>query len=158
MKPMSLYMDLGPVFDTQQILEAFYFALIVSYNIARAILVYIFISYTLFEQRFINNIFSKFFEPNYDLIVNSINNKYIYLDAIPIDITGIIDSMNVKVFGKDTVNITGLVEVDEATLFHEFISEDIGETLISSDGVVMSYSLNVPIKDEGKFQKKKNII
>ena len=36
--------------------------------------------------------------------------------------------------------------------FHEFISEDIGETLISSDGVVMSYSLNVPIKDEGKFQ------
>ena len=96
--------------------------------------------------------FSKFFEPNYDLIVNSINNKYIYLDAIPIDITGIIDSMNVKIFGKDTVNITGLIEVDEATLFHEFISEDIGETLISSDGVVMSYSLNVPIKDEGKFQ------
>ncbi|MEL0174545.1 MAG: translocation/assembly module TamB domain-containing protein [bacterium] len=96
--------------------------------------------------------FSKFFEPKYDLIVNSINNKYIYLDAIPIDITGIIDSMNVKVFGKDTVNITGLIEVDEATLFHEFISEDIGETLISSDGVVMSYSLNVPIKDEGKFQ------
>ena len=95
---------------------------------------------------------SKFFEPYYDLIVNSINNKYIYLDAIPIDITGIIDSMNVKVFGKDTVNITGLIEVDEATLFHEFISEDIGETLISSDGVVMSYSLNVPIKDEGKFQ------
>ena len=96
--------------------------------------------------------FSKFFEPNYDLIVKSINNKYIYLDAIPIDITGIIDSLNVKVFGKDTVNITGLIEVDEATLFHEFISEDIGETLISSDGVVMSYSLNVPIKDEGKFQ------
>mgnify|MGYP002031649832 FL=1 len=96
--------------------------------------------------------FSKFFEPNYDLIVQSINNKYIYLDAIPIDITGIIDSINVKVFGKDTVNITGLIEVDEATLFHEFISEDIGETLISSDGVVMSYSLNVPIKDEGKFQ------
>jgi hypothetical protein len=56
-------MDLGPVFDTQQVLEAFYFALIVSYNIARAILVYIFISYTLFEQRFTNNIFSKFFEP-----------------------------------------------------------------------------------------------
>ena len=60
MKPMSLYMDLGPVFDTQQVLEAFYFALIVSYNIARAILVYIFISYTLLEQRFTNNIFSKF--------------------------------------------------------------------------------------------------
>ena len=96
--------------------------------------------------------FSKFFEPNYDLSVNSINNKYIYLDAIPIDITGIIDSMDVKIFGKDTVNITGIIEVDEATLFHEFISEDIGETLISSDEVVMSYSLNVPIKDEGKFQ------
>ena len=64
------------------------------------------------------------------------------MDAIPIDITGIIDSMNVKVFGKDTVNITGLIEVDEATLFHEFISEDIGETLILSDGVVMSYSKN----------------
>ena len=60
MKPMSLYMDLGPVFDTQQILEAFYFALIVSYNIARAILVYIFISYTLFEQRFIIIFFRNF--------------------------------------------------------------------------------------------------
>ena len=60
MKPMSLYMDLGPVFDTQQVLEAFYFALIVSYNIARAILVYIFISYTLLEQRFTNNIFRNF--------------------------------------------------------------------------------------------------
>ena len=96
--------------------------------------------------------FSRFFEPNYDLIVNSIDNKYIYLDAIPIDINGIIDSMNVRVIGKDTVNIIGLIEVAEATLFHEFISEDIGKTLISSDGVVMSYSLNVPIKDEGKFQ------
>ena len=40
MKPMSLYMDLGPVFDTQQILEAFYFALIVSYNIATGAIIY----------------------------------------------------------------------------------------------------------------------
>ena len=33
-------MDLGPVFDTQQILEAFYFALIVSYNIATGAIIY----------------------------------------------------------------------------------------------------------------------
>ena len=41
----------------------------------------------------------------------------------------------------------------DVTLFHEFISEDIGSTLATDDGlVIMSYSLNIPIKGEGKFQ------
>ena len=96
--------------------------------------------------------FTKFFEPSYNVTATSINNKNIYLEAMPIDLVGFIDSMNVKIFGKDTLNINGLIEVAEATLFHEFISEDIGETLISDEGIIMSYSLNVPIKDEGRFQ------
>lgn len=96
--------------------------------------------------------FANFFEPDYNIIVNSINNKNIYLELMPIDLTGIIDSINVKVFGKDTIIITGLVEVAEMTLFHEFISEDVGERLLNDDGIVMSYSINVPIKNEGRFQ------
>jgi hypothetical protein len=80
--------------------------------------------------------FTKFFEPFYDVTATSINNKNIYLDAIPIDLVGLIDSMNVKIFGKDTLNINGLIEVAEATLFHEFISEDIGETLIFDEGLL----------------------
>jgi len=96
--------------------------------------------------------FSKFFEPDYNIIVNSINNKNIYIEAMPIDLVGVVDSINVKVFGKDTVNITGLVEVADMTLFHEFISEDVGERLVTNDGIIMSYSINVPIKNEGRFQ------
>ena len=96
--------------------------------------------------------FSKFFEPDYNIIVNSINNKNIYIEAMPIDLVGVVDSINVKVFGKDTVNITGLVEVVDMTLFHEFISEDVGERLVTNDGIIMSYSINVPIKNEGRFQ------
>jgi len=71
---------------------------------------------------------------------------------MPIDLVGVVDSINVKVFGKDTVNITGLVEVADMTLFHEFISEDVGERLVTNDGIIMSYSINVPIKNEGRFQ------
>ena len=37
--------------------------------------------------------FSKFFEPNYDLMVSSIDNRYIHLDAIPIDIISLIPWM-----------------------------------------------------------------
>ena len=96
--------------------------------------------------------FSKFFEPNYNLSVNSINNRNIYIEAIPIDLAGNLDSLNISVTGRDTVNISGLIEAVDATIFHEFISEDIGSSLAEDEGVVMSYSLNIPIKDEGKFQ------
>jgi len=89
--------------------------------------------------------FSKFFEPDYNITVNSINNKNIYIEAMPIDLVGVVDSINVKVFGK-------LVEVADMTLFHEFISEDVGERLVTNDGIIMSYSINVPIKNEGRFQ------
>ena len=96
--------------------------------------------------------FSKFFEPDYNLSVNSINNRNIYIEAIPIDLAGNSDSLNISITGRDTVNISGLIEAVDATIFHEFISEDIGSTLAEDEGVVMSYSLNIPIKDEGKFQ------
>ena len=32
--------------------------------------------------------FTKFFEPNYNLSINSINNRNIYIEAIPIDLEG----------------------------------------------------------------------
>tara|TARA_X000001036_G_scaffold78778_2_gene70463 strand:+ start:149 stop:3952 length:3804 start_codon:yes stop_codon:yes gene_type:complete len=96
--------------------------------------------------------FSSFFEPHYNLLVNSINKNNIYLNAIPIDLVGAVDFLDVAIAGKDTLFITGTIEAVEATLFHEFISEDIGTTLSSNDGITMSYSLNIPIKDEGKFQ------
>ena len=96
--------------------------------------------------------FSSFFEPKYNLLVNSINKKNIHIDAIPIDLVGSVDSLDITITGRDTVAITGTIEAVGATLFHEFISEDIGTTLSNNDGVVFSYSLNIPIKDEGKFQ------
>ena len=96
--------------------------------------------------------FSKFFEPDYNLSVNSINNRNIFIEAIPIDLSGNLDSLNISISGRDTINISGLIEAVDATIFHEFISEDIGSTLVEDEGVVMSYSLNIPIKDEGKFQ------
>tara|TARA_B100000949_G_C14274385_1_gene448873 strand:+ start:63 stop:2420 length:2358 start_codon:yes stop_codon:yes gene_type:complete len=96
--------------------------------------------------------FTRFFQPDYSLLVNSINKKNIYIETLPIDLTGIVDSLNIAITGRDTVNISGTIEAVDVTLFHEFISEDIGSTLTADDGVVMSYSLNIPIKDEGKFQ------
>jgi len=96
--------------------------------------------------------FTKFFEPDYNLVVKSINRKNIYVEAIPIDLNGNVDSLNISIIGRDTVSIFGTIEAVDATLFHEFISEDIGSMLTSDDGIVMSYSLNIPIKDEGKFQ------
>jgi hypothetical protein len=96
--------------------------------------------------------FTKFFEPDYNLLVSSINKKNIYVEAIPIDLNGSVDSLNISIIGRDTVSISGTIEVVGATLFHEFISEDIGSMLTADDGIVMSYSLNIPIKDEGKFQ------
>ena len=96
--------------------------------------------------------FSSFFEPKYNLLVNSINKKNIHIDAIPIDLVGSVDSLDITITGRDTVAIAGTIEAVGATLFHEFISEDIGTTLSNNEGVVISYSLNIPIKDEGKFQ------
>ncbi|MED5553670.1 MAG: translocation/assembly module TamB domain-containing protein, partial [Candidatus Neomarinimicrobiota bacterium] len=96
--------------------------------------------------------FTKFFEPDYNLLVSSINKKNIYVEAIPIDLNGNVDSLNISIIGRDTVSISGTIEAVDATLFHEFISEDIGSMLTAGDGIVMSYSLNIPIKDEGKFQ------
>ena len=96
--------------------------------------------------------FSSFFEPHYNLLVNSINKNNIYLNAIPIDLVGSVDSLDITITGRDTVAIAGTIEAVGATLFHEFISEDIGTTLSNNEGVVISYSLNIPIKDEGKFQ------
>ena len=111
------------------------------------------------QQENMNNVnvvgfidFTRFFEPDYNLVVNSINRKNIYVEAIPIDLNGNVDSLNISIIGRDTVSIFGTIEVVDSTLFHEFISEDIGSTLTESDGIVMSYSLNIPIKDEGKFQ------
>jgi len=96
--------------------------------------------------------FTSFFKPQYDLLVNSINKKNIYVNTIPIDLVGSVDSLDITITGRDTVNIAGTIEAVEGILFHEFISEDIGTTLSTNDGVIMSYSLNIPIKDEGKFQ------
>ena len=96
--------------------------------------------------------FARFFEPDYNLSINSINNRNIFIDAIPIDLEGNLDSLNILISGRDTVSISGLIEAVDATIFHEFISEDIGSTLVEDEGIVMSYSLNIPIKDEGKFQ------
>ena len=97
--------------------------------------------------------FTRFFQPDYNLKVNSINQKNIYVETLPINLTGIVDSLNIVISGRDTVNISGTIEAVDITLFHEFISEDIGSTLATDDGlVIMSYSLNIPIKGEGKFQ------
>ena len=96
--------------------------------------------------------FKSFFKPNYNISVESINQNEIYIETLPIDLIGFADSINVSIYGKDTVNIEGDIEIVDITLFHEFIFADVGTSLSNKDGLTMSYSLNVPIKGEGKFQ------
>ena len=43
--------------------------------------------------------FTRFFEPDYNLVVNSINRKNIYVEAIPIDLNGNVDSLNISIIG-----------------------------------------------------------
>ncbi|HIB32809.1 MAG TPA: hypothetical protein EYO45_06850 [Candidatus Marinimicrobia bacterium] len=96
--------------------------------------------------------FSRFFQPDYHLKVDQIEDTEIYFKALPIDVSGTVGDLDLTIYGRDTVEIVGKIEALDVIIFYEFTTEDVGVALPENEGIIMSYRLNVPIRGQGKFQ------
>ena len=91
---------------------------------------------------------TEFFNPLYDLSIksNDASFKTLYLD-----ISGQ-SNLDLKVFGKDTVNILGEIETNDLSVFYEFTKEEFGTAITEEIGTVLSYKLVIPIRGNSYFQ------
>jgi autotransporter translocation and assembly factor TamB len=85
-----------------------------------------------------------FFRPRYDLHVTG---KNVYFRALIEDIEGLVD-LDINVFGRDTVTVTGEIAAVDVEMFQEFVSEEIGTTPPGEEGILMNYKLNFPIRGD----------
>ena len=92
--------------------------------------------------------FSKFFNPGYNLRIKGKEASY---RLLALDISGQ-SNLNVTISGKDTVSIAGTIETQDANVFYEFTTEDVGTALPEESEIVMSYNLNIPIRGTALFQ------
>jgi autotransporter translocation and assembly factor TamB len=60
--------------------------------------------------------------------------------------------LDIAIFGRDTVSITGKIEPQEVNVFYEFATEDIGSAIAEDQGIIMSYNLNIPLRNKAFFQ------
>ena len=92
--------------------------------------------------------FSKFFNPGYNLQIKGEEASY---RLLALDISGQ-SNLNVTISGKDTVSIAGTIETQDANVFYEFTTEDVGTALPEESEIVMAYNLNIPIRGTALFQ------
>ena len=92
--------------------------------------------------------FSKFFNPKYDLKIKAREASY---ELLFFNISGK-SNLNLSLIGKDTVSLSGTIETQEAKVFYEFSTEEIGTTLKKGGDNVFSYNLNIPIVGTAYFQ------
>ncbi len=92
--------------------------------------------------------FSKFFNPKYNLMIKASEASF---QTLKMDILGLAN-LDLSIVGKDTVAINGIIEALDATVFYEFTTEDVGTALTEELGTIMSYQLNIPIKESILFQ------
>ena len=92
--------------------------------------------------------FSQFFFPGYDLKIKARNASF---ETLPLGLTAIAN-IDAIISGKDTVKIDGNIEILDATLFYEFATADIGESITDESGPVMMYDLTIPIRNQALFQ------
>ena len=90
---------------------------------------------------------SQFFKPKYDLSVKAKDASY---ELLSVDISGLAN-LDLKISGRDTVEISGKIESIDAKIFYEFNTEEIG-TALDDNGIVMSYNLNIPLRSSAFFQ------
>lgn len=91
---------------------------------------------------------SQFFKPDYNLRIEAIEASYRLLF---IDITGQAN-LNLEISGRDTIEISGVIESLDANVFYEFNQEDIGSAIDEENNIVMSYNLNIPLRSSAFFQ------
>ena len=91
---------------------------------------------------------SKFFIPYYNLRIKSEKASFKLID---LEIDGLAD-LELTIVGKDTVAFKGVIEANDANIFYEFSTEDIGSPLQNNQNITMSYNINIPIKNKVFFQ------
>tara|TARA_B100000029_G_scaffold512421_1_gene609053 strand:+ start:12 stop:1955 length:1944 start_codon:yes stop_codon:yes gene_type:complete len=92
--------------------------------------------------------FNKFFNPEYDLKIKAKNATY---KLLFLDISGN-SNLDLNIVGRDTVLIDGVIETQEAKIFYEFTTEDIGEPIQNQEGNILAYNLNIPIIGKANFK------
>ena len=91
---------------------------------------------------------NKFFNPHYNLKLKSKNASF---KLLFLDIYGE-TNLDLSIFGRDTVYISGKIEPEEVNVFYEFATEDIGTAIVEDQNTVMSYNLNIPFRNKAFFQ------
>ena len=91
---------------------------------------------------------NKFFNPHYNLKLKSKNASFRLLF---LDIYGE-TNLDLSIFGRDTVYISGKIEPEEVKVFYEFATEDIGTAIVEDQNIIMSYNLNIPFRNRAFFQ------
>ena len=69
---------------------------------------------------------NKFFNPHYNLKLKSKNASF---KLLFLDIYGE-TNLDLSIFGRDTVYISGKIEPEEVNVFYEFATEDIGTAIV----------------------------
>ena len=91
---------------------------------------------------------TQFFNPLYDLSIKSNNASF---KTLYLDISGQ-SNLDLKVTGKDTINISGEIEANDLSIFYEFTKEEFGTAISEEIGTVLSYKLVIPIRGNSYFQ------
>ena len=91
---------------------------------------------------------NKFFNPHYNLKLKSKNASF---KLLFLDIYGE-TNLDLSIFGRDTVYVSGKIEPDAVNVFYEFATEDIGTAIVEDQNTVMSYNLNIPFRNKAFFQ------
>ena len=91
---------------------------------------------------------TEFFNPSYDLSIKSNNASF---KTLYLDISGQ-SNLDLKVSGKDTINISGEIETNDLSVFYEFTKEEFGTAISEETGTVLSYKLVIPIRGNSYFQ------
>ena len=92
--------------------------------------------------------FTKFFLPNYDLSIKAKNASY---QLLLYDISCESD-LDLTIIGRDTVHIDGIIETQNASVYYEFTTEDVGTAIKDNQDFILSYNLNIPIRGLGYFK------
>jgi len=92
--------------------------------------------------------FSSFFLPSYSLKIKGEESSF---KILPIDITGL-SNLDIEVSGRDTIFIDGIIEIMNTTLFYEFTTADIGESINQDQGSIIVYNLTFPLRERVLFQ------
>ena len=87
--------------------------------------------------------FAKFFEPRFDL--HALGDR-VFFRSLNGDIEGFAD-VDVRVAGKDTLEINGVIAAKEGAIYMEFTGDEVLESAEEKGRVTTNYNIRFPIED-----------